>query len=160
MDIYLVRHGEYIDLGSETVKQDSQNQLSEVGISKLQRQAKTLTEWKLPIQQILTSPFVRARQTAEIFADHLKVSVVEHAALTRTEFDIDKLQQIVQEYINSDHLMLVGHESDLSTVASQVIGGGKLELLRGGIIRITLDNTKDQLQGRLIWLLSPEVMGA
>lgn len=158
MEIYLVRHAEYVDLGSETVEQDSQNRLSEEGISKLQRQAQTLAEWKLPVKRILTSPFVRARETAEILAHHLQVPVVEHTALTRTQFNTAGLRQIVQEYARTEHLMLVGHESDLSTAAAEVMGGGQIELARGGIIRMTVD--PQTLHGRLIWLLAPEVMGA
>ena len=159
MEIYLVRHGEYVDLGSQTIEQDSQNPLSEQGIAKLRRQAKTLAEWHLPIEQIVTSPFVRSKQTAEILAESLKVPVEEHVGLIRTHFNVAGLRQILTEYAQIEHLMLVGHESDLSTVAADIIGGGRLELARGGIIRIALD-TIDPPQGRLIWLLSPEVMGA
>lgn len=158
MEIYLVRHGEYVDLGSETVEQDSQNRLSESGIAKLQRQAKRLAEWNLSVERILTSPFVRARQTAGILAEGLRVPVEEHAALTRTQFNVEGLRQIVELHAQSEHLMLVGHESDLSTVAAEVIGGGQIELARGGMIRMTID--PHTLQGKLIWLLSPEVMGA
>jgi len=159
MDLYLIRHGEYIDLGSDTLQQDSQNRLSEEGIGKLQQQAKTLAGWNLPIELILTSPFVRAKQTADIFAESLSVAVKEHAALTRTQFDTAGLRQILQEHAQLGHLMLVGHESDLSTVTAEVIGGGRLELARGGIIRVTINST-ESLQGKLVWLLSPEVMGA
>lgn len=159
MDIYLVRHGEYVDLGSKTLEQDSQNRLSEQGIAKLQRQAKTLAAWRLPVEQIVTSLFVRSKQTAEILADGIGVPIDEHVALTRTFFNVAGLTQILQEYADTKHLMLVGHESDLSTVAGAVIGGGKLDLARGGIIRIALD-TIDPPQGTLIWLLSPDVMNA
>lgn len=159
MEIYLVRHGEYTDLGSETPEQDSKNPLSKQGITKLQRQAQTLAEWNLPVEHILTSPFVRAMQTATILAESLKVPVKEHPALTRTRFDSAGLHQIGQEHIQTEHLMLVGHESDLSTVASEVIGGGQLELERGGIIRIKLE-AHNPPRGKLVWLLSPDVMGA
>lgn len=158
MEIYLVRHGEYVDLGSETLEQDSLNQLSEQGIAKLQRQAQMLADWKLSVERILTSPFVRARQTADILAAGLRVPVEDHPALTRTQFNVAGLRQIVERYAQSEHLMLVGHESDLSTVAAEVIGGGQIELARGGIIRIAVD--PQTLHGKLIWLLSPEVMGA
>jgi phosphohistidine phosphatase len=157
VDIYLVRHGEYVDLGSKTLEQDSQNRLSEEGIAKLQRHAKTLAAWQLSVDQIVTSPFVRSKQTAEILADGIGVAIDEHVALTRTFFKVAGLTQILQEYAHTKHLMLVGHESDLSTVAAAIIGGGRLELARGGIIRIALETT-DPPQGSLIWLLSPDVM--
>lgn len=159
MDIYLVRHGEYVDLGSQTLEQDSQNRLSEAGIAKLQRQAQTLAAWQIPVEQIVSSPFVRAKQTAAILADGIGVPIDEHVALTRTFFNVAGLTQILQDYADTKHLMLVGHESDLSTVAAAVIGGGRLELARGGIIRIALD-TMDPPQGSLRWLLAPDVMNA
>lgn len=159
MDIYLVRHGEYTDLGSSTLEEDSRNRLSDAGVAKLQQQAQTLARWQLPIDQIVTSPFVRARQTADILANSLNVSVAEHTALTRTYFNVDGLRQIVAAYAQSQHLMLVGHENDLSTVAAAVIDGGTIDLARGGIIRIALDSI-DPLHGKLVWLLTPQVMGA
>jgi phosphohistidine phosphatase len=159
MEIYLVRHGEYVDLGSRTLEEDSLNQLSEEGIAKLRRQAQTLARWGIAVDTVVTSPFVRSRQTAEILAEGLETEVYDHTALTRTYFDVPALRQIVADYSSSQHLMLVGHESDLSTVAAAVIGGGELELARGGIIRIALTSL-DPLQGKLIWLLPPEVMGA
>jgi len=158
VEIYLVRHGDYTDFGSETPEQDSQNPLSEEGIAKLQRQAVTLAGWKLPIEQILTSPFIRAKQTADILAESLHVPVEEHTALTRTHFNLQGLQQIIETFSTVNHLMLVGHESDLSTVASDVIGGGQLDLARGGIIRIEL-GSHNPPRGKLVWLLSPDVMG-
>lgn len=159
MDIYLVRHGEYVDLGSATPEQDSLNPLSERGIAKLQRQARTLAEWNVPVEQIITSPFLRAKQTAEIFAEALIIPVSEHTQLTRSWFTPQALLEIVRGHSHVEHLMLVGHESDLSTTASHVIGGGHLELARGGIIRLSLDS-RESLEGKLIWLLSPQVMGA
>jgi phosphohistidine phosphatase SixA len=65
----------------------------------------------------------------------------------------------LNENAHLEHLMLVGHESDLSRVAAQVIGGGTLELERGGIIRIALTSI-EPAKGKLLWLLPPEVMGA
>jgi phosphohistidine phosphatase SixA len=102
---------------------------------------------------------VRAKQTAEILAAGIGVAIDEHVALTRTFFNVAGLTQILQEYAHTKHLMLVGHESDLSTVAAAVIGGGRLTLARGGIIRIALD-TISPPQGSLIWLLSPDVMSS
>jgi phosphohistidine phosphatase len=159
MEIYLMRHGEYVDLGSSTIEQDSQNRLSEFGIAQLQRQAKTLAGWQLPVAHIVTSPFVRARQTAEIFAGALHVAVDEHVGLRRTFFNLQVLQEILNQYPQGEPLLLVGHESELSTVAAAVIGGGKLMLERGGIMRILLSSTEPP-QGHLLWLLSPAVMGA
>ena len=159
MEIYLVRHGDYVDQGSHSIEQDSRNQLSEVGVKKLQQEAGILAKWKVPVGRIVTSPFVRAKQTAKIIAEALNVPVDEHVGLTRTSFNIQVLQQILSGYSQIDSLMLVGHESDLSKVASAVIGGGALLLDRGGIIRITLD-TIEPPQGKLVWLLSPEVMAA
>lgn len=77
----------------------------------------------------------------------------------RQQFNPAGLRQILQEHAQIEHLMLVGHESDLSTVATEVIGGGRIELARGGIIRITINST-ESLQGKLMWLLSPDLMNA
>lgn len=65
MDIYLIRHGDAMDFATWGEKDDAQRPLTAGGIAKLKKQAATLAQWKLPIDTIVSSPFVRARQTAD-----------------------------------------------------------------------------------------------
>jgi phosphohistidine phosphatase len=157
MDIYLIRHGDTV---APANRQDNpQRPLTAEGVAKLKRQAKTLAQWKLPIDTLVSSPFVRARQTADIVAEALHLPVIEDALLTRTQFGLEQLDQLIAKYPQAKHLMLAGHEPDFSKIMSAVIGGGSLQIDHGGIGRIAL-KTLHPPSGTLLWLLTPDVMGA
>lgn len=156
LTLYVLRHGNYIDLGSETVEQDKWNALSPEGRTQLHQAAAVFAAWKPRVDRILSSPFVRARQTAEIFADALNLPVSGHASLTRLEFDLKALERLIDEYSGVKTLLLVGHEPDLSRVVGELIGGAVLEIDRGGLVRIDVESLQP-LTGRLIWLLPPLV---
>src|SRR5258706_15313661 len=159
MDIYLIRHGDSVDLADWHGQDDAMRPVTPEGIAKLKRQARTLAQCKLPIDTLISSPFVRARQTAAIVGEALHLPVIEDALLTRTQFALAQLEQVLAKYPQSQHLILAGHEPDFSKIMSAVIGGGSLAIDHGGIGRISM-KTIHPASGTLVWLLTPDVMGA
>src|SRR5258706_5549461 len=123
MDIYLIRHGDTVDLATWHDQDDAQRPLTTDGIARLKRQAETLAKWKLPIDTLVSSPFVRARQTADIMAEAFHLPVIEDVLLTRTQFGLPQLEQVLAKHQHTQHLMLAGHEPDFSKILSAVIGG-------------------------------------
>jgi len=111
------------------------------------------------IDTLVSSPFVRARQTTEIVAEVFHLPVIEEVLLTRAQFGLTQLELLLSKHPQSQHLMLAGHEPDFSKIMSAVIGGGKLEIDHGGIGRITL-NSISPPAGTLRWLLSADIMDA
>jgi phosphohistidine phosphatase len=110
------------------------------------------------LDAIITSPLVRAKQTAEIVAEGFgmgeELIVDERLA---PGFDEAKLAEIVKAYPEAEALMLVGHEPDFSQTVSAITGGSQILFRKGGLARVDLIDG-EALQGELVWLLPPKVL--
>src|SRR2546422_11695090 len=71
MNLYLMRHGIALAQDEPGIKSDSERPLSPKGVKRLRSVAKGLARLKIPFSSFLTSPLLRARQTAEIVAQTL-----------------------------------------------------------------------------------------
>jgi phosphohistidine phosphatase len=107
---------------------------------------------------IISSPLVRAVQTAQIVAKVLGsgVGVVRDARLS-PGFGPTHLAAILDEHGRSHGIMLVGHEPDFSETIAHVTGGGRVVMKKGGLACIQLDDAAS-LQGMLVCLLPPKVL--
>src|SRR5690242_16747729 len=72
MDIYLLRHGLAVERGASGYDNDAERPLTDEGERKLRDIARAMRKLELEFDLILSSPYTRARQTAEIVADGLK----------------------------------------------------------------------------------------
>ena len=109
---------------------------------------------------VLSSPLVRARQTAEIVAALLGCRVELVDELQPGADSINNLQHVLQHY-DAETVMLVGHEPDFSTLAARLINADDRGILlkKAGLIRIDIDGRIKAGRGRQAWLLTPKVMG-
>ena len=156
MDLYLIRHGE---AGTHNPQgDDSQRPLTDEGVARMKRQAATLIHWGVKVDVLLSSPFTRARQTADIVGKALSVAVINEDVL-QCGFGIDALPALLKKYESAKHLMLAGHEPDLSTVLSGIVGGGSFRMEKGSLARIRI-KTITPPTGTALWFLTPELMGA
>jgi phosphohistidine phosphatase len=156
MILYFLRHGQ---AGSRETWEgdDAQRPLTKKGKDSMDREAETIAELGLGLDVILTSPLVRAQQTAEIVAKklHMKDGLKEDERLS-PGFGIEKLSQILADYPDGKALMLVGHEPDFSQTVSALIGGGRVVCKKGGVARVDLLEGEEGLKGELVWLLPPK----
>ncbi len=72
MDIYIIRHAIAVDRGTPEYEDDSQRPLTEKGKKKMRQIASGLRALGVDFDFILSSPYIRARETAEILADVFK----------------------------------------------------------------------------------------
>src|SRR6185436_3496825 len=83
MEIYLLRHGIAVERDAHRGP-DEERALTDEGRRKVRRGAEAMRAMKLSCDVILSSPLVRARQTAEIVAESLRLKkqlqVTEHLA--------------------------------------------------------------------------------
>jgi phosphohistidine phosphatase len=154
MEIYFLRHG---DAGAaEGWKgSDAERPLSKEGAARMEKEAAAIARLRPTLDMILTSPLVRARQTAEIVARKLRLTqalIVEERLAPG--FAAADLKRILKERRASRGLLLVGHEPDFSRVISACIGGGSVECRKGSLIRVDMDDPAS-LSGVLVWLLPP-----
>jgi phosphohistidine phosphatase len=155
MQLLFLRHG--VAEPRETWHgDDGVRPLSSQGRKAMERTAATFAELGLAPDLIITSPLIRAHQTAEIAARGLGMSdrVVSDARL-EPGFDAEALIGILGQHSESDVLMLVGHEPDFSLTIGRLIGGGRVVCKKGGLARIDVAVASPG-GGELVWLLPPK----
>lgn len=152
--VYFMRHG---DAGDKRAWQgsDAERPLSELGVERTKAAAVHFARTGFRPTRIITSPLVRATQTAAIVADVLEVQdIVEVDERLAPGFDVAVFRRILKEHPGQDRLFLVGHEPSLSAVIQDVMGGGSIILKKGGVARLDVDHLTPP-SGRLAWLDSP-----
>lgn len=152
MHLFLLRHG--IAQASEEAPSDAGRMLTAEGRSTLAVIARALGKLKVKPDLILTSPYQRAHQTAEIVVPTTggRIEVVEELSSGALPHIFSEL---ILRFASHDTLMFVGHEPDLSNAAATLIGAeeGAIVLKKAGLIRIDIE--EQPLFGQLRWLLTP-----
>ncbi|MEP7272480.1 MAG: histidine phosphatase family protein, partial [Acidobacteriota bacterium] len=127
-----MRHGIAADLGVGGVIRDADRPLTPEGRARLQVMAAGMRRLDLKFNLIFTSSLLRARQTAEVVADVLelqhKVKVIESLAPGRSLVDAESGRAelfIEMGAYSFDRALLVGHQPDLSEVASFMLTGNR-----------------------------------
>lgn len=161
MKLYLIRHAIAVEAGTAGIEDDSQRPLTDQGRMKMRKIAHGLKKLEAEIDLILTSPYVRAVETAKIVRKVFELNkevLVETEQLT-PEGDGDQLVKLINErFADVENIALVGHEPSLSQLASVLVSGDptlSLTLKKGGICRLSLDTLQYGHCATLDWLLSP-----
>ena len=159
MKIYLVRHA-IAEERRPDHEDDSLRPLTEKGRNKMQKIAGALRELGVDPDLIVSSPYVRARQTASVLAKALKYKeeIVYSDSLLPMGKPDDMIGEVNEKY-SVDELMLVGHEPSLSTLASVLLAGNpdvSINLKKGGICCLSDDLHYDR-KAVLEWLLTPKI---
>ena len=154
--VYFMRHGDAGDKRSWEGA-DADRPLSELGIERTSAAAKHFARTRFKPTKILTSPLVRAAQTAEIVADILGAKdLVEVDERLGPDFDVRALRRILKEHADKEKLLLVGHEPSFSAVIEEIMGGGSIVLKKGGVARVDIEQLTPP-SGSLVWLDAPSL---
>ena len=157
MELYFLRHAD-AGVSGEWKGSDFERPLSEEGAARMEEEASAIAKLRPMIDAILTSPLIRARQTAEIVAKRLHMEkVLVFDDRLEPGFGMPELKKILSERRSSKGLLLVGHEPDFSRVISACIGGGRVECKKGSLARVDMDDPRS-LAGVLAWLLPPRAL--
>jgi phosphohistidine phosphatase len=159
LEVYLIRHGAAGDRGKEW-PDDSKRPLTPEGLMRLRKEARALNDLDVSFDQIIASPLVRARQTADVFAEVLKgrPPVAVSDALSPAGTPAAVMQEI-GKHVRKARLALVGHEPNLGELAAELIGARvPLEFKKGGMCRIDFDVLPPKGTGRLCWFVTPKML--
>ena len=161
MELYLIRHGVAAERGKDW-PDDSQRPLTPDGIARLRKAARGLNAIGVGFDQMVTSPLVRTRQTADVIAEELKVRppIATSDALAPAGSSASVIQEITK-HVRKARVALVGHEPNLGELAAQLIGARTpLEFKKGGVCRIDFDMLPPKGGGMLRWFLTPKMLRA
>lgn len=157
LKLYLLRHGE---AGSrqDWRGDDSERPLTAAGKKRMKREAAGIRKLQLPLDIIISSPLVRARQTAEIVAKaHGSPARLVTDGRLRPGFGPKQLAALLAAHRDATGLMLVGHEPDFSQTISHVTGGGRLTMKKGALAYVEVEG-RAAVKGTLVWLIPPKVL--
>jgi phosphohistidine phosphatase len=157
MRVYFLRHGQAAARG-DWPGDDRDRPLTEPGVELMRREAEAIKRLDLALDLIITSPWLRAAQTAEIVADHLDM----RSRLLRDErlapgFDTRRLEKVLRENEMAAAVMLVGHEPDFSDTVGELVGGGRIVVKKGALLRVDLPEHSVR-RGQLVWLIPPPAL--
>ncbi|MRS12244.1 MAG: hypothetical protein EG823_04130 [Actinobacteria bacterium] len=158
MKLYFLRHGPALSR-EEWTGDDDLRPLSEHGVSVIREVARHMARLRLGIEVALTSPCERALRTALLVCEEIpSIRCVEDARLGPGTFGPGVLAAILEPYSEQESLLLVGHDPSMTTAIAGLMGGGRLDLKKGGLLRIDLDPASPST-GVLRWYATPSLLG-
>ena len=159
IELYLIRHGVAADRGDEW-PDDAKRPLTPEGIEKLRKSAQGLERLGVTFDVMLTSPLVRARQTADVIAAELDPHPhIAHIDSLAPGGSFQAVMADVEKQGRRTRIALVGHEPGLGELAARLIGTRHaLEFKKGAVCRIDVDRVPPSASGDLRWLLTPKIL--
>lgn len=161
MDLLFLRHGLAGEHGDPRYPDDSLRLLTGEGRKKLAEAAKAMQKLKLELDLIITSPYKRASQTAEIVASTYRKAKFKISDELIPSGKPRQLIRQLQELSDDSSVMLVGHEPYLSELISVLISGDAdscLKMKKGGLCKLEVGDIKYGQCATLEWLLTPAQM--
>ena len=163
MNLYILRHGIAVEPGTPGYEHDSERPLISKGERRLRSAAAAMEKMELSFDLILSSPFVRARQTAEIVAGELKLKkrIEIFDGLVPGGNPKALIHALNELKPAPENVLLVGHEPYLSRLISLLVSGhadAAIEMKKGGLCKLEIGELCHGQCARLAWLLTPSQM--
>ena len=155
MKIYFLRHGVAVE-PEDWKGNDYDRPLTSDGRERMAAEAKAIRKMDLRINAILTSPLIRAKETADIVAGELNLVSKEDDRLGG-DFDVSTLEDLLKDHIGLKALMLVGHEPSMSSVIGRLIGVARLDLKKGALACVELPDASTRT-GELHFLIQSKAL--
>lgn len=159
MNLYLMRHGLAVERGTPGHDSDRERPLTSKGERKVRRVAEALERMEVSFDAILSSPLVRAQQTAAVLSDEMKikgkVQLTEHLAPGGSARELVNLLQHLPG--SPQEILLVGHEPDLGQLAASLLAGGDgvtILFKKGGLAKLAVESLRAGRCATLEWLLT------
>ena len=154
MHLYLIRHGIAVDREDPNCPPDTERPLTPKGMKRSHAAALGLRALGVKPNAVLTSPWLRAVQTAEIFCEIIGYSskkIIRTDALKGTSAPADLLREL--QAMKAKVVLCFGHEPHLHLVIGHVLHtSAKItELKKAGLALLELDRASPP-QGRLLAL--------
>src|SRR5271154_6490863 len=159
MIVYLVRHGIAVDPSDPKSPPEPERPLTAKGVQKTRAAALGLQELKVKPDVLITSPYVRAAQTAEIFAEALGFSpqkIRTHDALKPSGSPAEITKEIIR--LRAKELMCFGHAPQLDLMIAHLVGAPSVftALKKAGIA--CLEHSASRGKWDVLWIFTPKIL--
>ena len=160
MTLYVLRHA--IAEDPRPGQSDATRQLTETGRNRCRRVLAHAKRVNVRPEYMLTSPYDRATQTAEIARSELEFNpdlIITNALVPFV--GVQDLWNVIRDYAVGGDVMIVGHNPQLSTLIMWMLGARSdgLWLKKSGLAALDIGNAGSQPRAELSWLLTPGSVG-
>jgi phosphohistidine phosphatase len=161
MDLYIVRHGIAIDREDPKCPPDPERYLTEEGVDKTKQVAKAIAALGITPDLLLSSPYVRAMQTAEIFANALKYSKqkIRRTDLLLPGAESSALFRELAKDKQAASVFLFGHAPHLDELIAAAFASKHhiTALKKAGIAALQLKRISPP-NAEFLWLATPRLL--
>ena len=163
VNIYILRHGIAAEPGAPGIKTDAERPLIPKGEQRLRAAAAAMEKMGLSFDAIISSPYLRAKQTAEIVAKILKLE--KRLAISNDLVPGANPQALIRQ-LNGlkpapENILLVGHEPFLSRLIALLSSGdttATIDMKKGSLCKLEAEELEYGHCATLKWLLTPRQM--
>lgn len=159
MEIYVIRHGISEPLGHDNDFSDEKRNLTDEGRNRMRETARGLRKLGVEVDLLMTSPFARAVETADIIAAAIGVGKkeIQQSANLAPGASAEALFAEIKGQSGVESIAIVGHQPDLGGLISRIIQSSapSIQLKKGGACCVNVTETVPSLRGDLVWLLTP-----
>jgi phosphohistidine phosphatase len=161
MQLYIVRHGIAIDRDDPKCPPDPERYLTEEGVEKTKQVAKGVAALGATADLLLSSPYVRAMQTAEIFAAALEYAKqkIRRTDLLLPGAEPSMLFRELAKDKESSSIFLFGHAPQLDDIIATALGSRHhvTSLKKAGVALIELKRVSPP-SAEMVWLAPPKLL--
>jgi len=162
VDLYIVRHAAAYGRDPDRWPDDSRRPLTPEGEEEFRRAARGLARIASRAHAVLSSPYLRAWQTAQILSELDSWPAPEPLPVLEPTLPPQKAALALEDYTGT--VAVVGHRPGLHELAAYLLTGEadgiEVTIKKGGVACIRFDGAAEPGAGELRWLLTPEVLRA
>ena len=156
IELYFLRHAHAGDPEAWT-GDDAARPLSDKGEKQAERLGAFLAGVGFKPDAIISSPKLRAAQTAEIVAKHLGIPISFDDRLAGA-FEVETLETLLRDAGDPVRPVVVGHDPDFSDVLAELSGASQLPMPKGALARVDIERPLRAGGGTLHWLVPPDLL--
>ena len=158
LELYIIRHG-LAGKRSEDLTLDDERALTKKGKEQMRDIAKVLKKLEINFDKVLTSPLLRAMETAEIVNKYCgNTNKVTITNLLSPEASFNNLIKYLNKF-KDEKVAIVGHDPFLSSFASYCLSKSKnsfINLKKGGVLMLEIDQIIKPGKSTLSWSIEPK----
>jgi phosphohistidine phosphatase len=163
MEVLLVRHAIAAERDPSRWPDDRDRPLTEQGEERFRRAAKGLARIAPEVDRVFSSPFVRAWRTAELLREQIGWPEPEPWSQLEPDRPPSQAGLSLAPLAEVPRVALVGHEPNLSDVASYLLvgdgpRGADIEMKKGGVACLATDGVPGARRAWLRWLATPRML--
>ena len=162
-ELFIIRHAIAHERDASAWPNDDERPLTDKGVHRFRAAARGLARWVDRPNELLSSPLVRARQTATILEEKAGFPAAIELDALRPDVEVTALIGALRER-SATRIAIVGHEPSLSQLIAALLGGRaagvRVEMKKGAVAHLGFAERVEEATGELLALLPPRVLRA